>query len=75
MSDVSNKEQVSIVLRFVDSINWIREEFLDFIATDRITGEVLAGKIKDFLTKYGLDFQNCRGQPLICLLDVVSREY
>ena len=58
MSDVSNKEQVSIVIRFVDS-NCIRE---DFILTERVTGEVLACNIKDTLTKYGLDFKNCRGQ-------------
>ena len=62
MSDVSNKEQVSIVIRFVDSSNCIREEFLDFILTERVTGEVLAYNIKDILTKYGLDFKNCRGQ-------------
>ena len=62
MSDVSNKEQVSIVIRFVDSSNCIREEFLDFILTERLTGEVLAYNIKDTLTKYGLDFKNCRGQ-------------
>ena len=62
MSDVSNKEQVSIVIRFVDSSNCIREEFLDFILTERVTVEVLAYNIKDTLTKYGLDFKNCRGQ-------------
>ena len=47
VSDVSNKEQVSIVIRFVDSSNCIREEFLDFILTERVTGEVLACNIKD----------------------------
>ena len=62
VTDTSNKEQVSIVLRFVDSSCDIREEFLEFINTDRITGEVLAGKIKEALTKWGLDFQHCRGQ-------------
>lgn len=62
VSDVSNKEQVSIVLRFVDSCNCIKEEFVDFITTDRITGETLALRIKETLSKYGLDFQNCRGQ-------------
>ena len=40
MSDVSNKEQVSIVLRLVDGSNCIREEFLDFISTERVYGEV-----------------------------------
>ena len=62
VSDVSNKEQVSIVLRFVDGSNCIREEFLDFISTERITGEVLACNIKITLAKYGLELKNCRGQ-------------
>ncbi len=60
--DVACKEQVSIVLRFVDSDCNIQEEFLDFIKVERITGEVLAREIKNVLARYGLDFQNCRGQ-------------
>ena len=47
MVDISNKEQVSIVLRFVDNKCNIREEFLDFRTVERITGEVLAHKIKE----------------------------
>ncbi|SMN02068.1 hypothetical protein SPONN_425 [uncultured Candidatus Thioglobus sp.] len=62
VSDVSSKEQLSIVLRFVDSNRDIREEFVDFVSVERITGEVLAAKIKETLVKYDLDFQNCRGQ-------------
>lgn len=60
--DVACKQQVSIVLRFVDSGCNIREEFLDFIKVERITGEVLAREIKNVLARYGLDLQNCRGQ-------------
>lgn len=62
VSDVSNKEQVSIVLRYVDLSNTIREDFVDFVAVERITGEVLAAKIKDVLAKLGLSLQDCRGQ-------------
>ena len=62
VTDKSGKEQVSIVLRFVDSNDITREEFLDFITTARITGEMLAFRIKETLTKYCLDFQDCRGQ-------------
>ena len=62
VTDVSNKEQVSIVIRFVDVSCNIREEFLEFVTTDRITGEVLANKIKETLVKWGIDFQDCRGQ-------------
>ncbi len=60
--DVACKQQVSIVLRFVDSDCNIQEEFLDFIKVERITGEVLAREIKNVLARHGLDFQNCRGQ-------------
>ena len=59
--DSGNKQQVSIVLRFVlDST--IREEFVDFVSVERITGEVLANKLKEMLEKYGLELGNCRGQ-------------
>ena len=40
----------------------IREEFLDFVTVERITGEVLANKLKDMLVSYGLDIGDCRGQ-------------
>ena len=60
--DVSSKEQVSIVLRFVDNNCIIREEFLDFISTERITGEVLVHAIKELLNRFDLGIQNCRGQ-------------
>ena len=60
--DITCMQQVSIVLRFVDSGRNIREEFLDFIKVERITGEVLAREIKNVLARYGLDLQNCRGQ-------------
>ena len=62
VTDISMKEQLSFVIRFVDNNCCIREEFLDFIYTDRITGEVLATKIKDALLRYGIQFENCRGQ-------------
>ena len=44
--DVARKEQVSVVLRFVDHIRLI------FLTVDRITGEVLAKKL------WCLDFSN-----------------
>ena len=40
----------------------IREEFLDFISTERITGVVLAYAIKESLNQFDLDIQNCREQ-------------
>ena len=49
-------------MRFVDDTDTIREEFVDFVTVDRITGEVLAAKLKEMLVTYGLDFRGCRGQ-------------
>lgn len=60
--DVAGKQQVSIVLRFVDDKDIIREELVDFFNVDRITGEVLASKIRETLVKYNLNLSDCRGQ-------------
>ena len=40
----------------------IREEFLDFRCTDRITGQVISSLILEKLEQWGLDISNCRGQ-------------
>ena len=40
----------------------IREEFLDFRCTDRITGQVISSLILEKLEQWGLDILNCRGQ-------------
>ena len=62
------------MLRFVDSACDIREEFLEFVNTDRITGQVLASKIKQALSKWGLDLQNCRGQGYDGATNMLSAE-
>jgi hypothetical protein len=51
-----------MVLRLVGQKNTIREEFVDFIEVDRITGESLAKAINDKISSYGLEIQNCRGE-------------
>ena len=40
----------------------IREEFVDFITVERITGESLSTAILEQLDRWGLDIMNCRGQ-------------
>ena len=45
VTDCSNLEQLSVVLRFVDANKQIREEFLDFITVERITGESLSAAL------------------------------
>ena len=62
-SDISNKEQLSFCLRFVDSNNDIREKFLKFIHCDEgVTGRNLFEAVPNTLSEFGLDFMNCRGQ-------------
>ena len=61
-SDVAMKEQLSLVLRFVDKDHNVREEFIKYCLCEKLTGEALANLILDEIKKLGLDIQNCRGQ-------------
>ena len=61
--DISNKEQQSLVLRFVDENNEIREEIICFLHCDSgLSGELLAKLIMDKTHKLGLSVDKCRGQ-------------
>lgn len=62
VSDVSNKEQVAIAVRYVGSDDRIQEKFLDFKHAERTTGVVLADVIQSAFKSYGLDLNYCRGQ-------------
>ena len=62
VSDVAGFEQLSIVLRFVDTQCNIREEFVDFLEVERITGAVIAGAILKKIEMYGLNIADFRGQ-------------
>ena len=63
-TDVSNKEQLTICLRYVDEHDKIHEEFIEFVHCDRgITGAALADKIVHSLKdKHGLNMYGLRGQ-------------
>ena len=62
-ADCSNKEQLPLVLRFVDATKSIREEFVDFILCDTGTsGIAIADKILAALEGYGLNVSYLRGQ-------------
>jgi hypothetical protein len=61
--DLSNKEQMSIVLRYLDPKFVIQEKFVGFVhLKDGMTGEAIANAILSFLARFGLDIMNCRGQ-------------
>ena len=64
VSDCSNKEQMPLVLRYVDEKGEICERFIKFIhCDDGIKGKALADKIVNcVVNELGLDIKNCRGQ-------------
>lgn len=63
VADVSNTEQMSIVLRYVDSQCEIKEEFIAFTSCKSgTTGEALSENILSVLRRHGLDIDLLRGQ-------------
>ena len=62
-TDVANKEQLPLVIRFVDKSGMIREEFLEFVLCNTSTSEqAIADKIKFTLEKLTHDLNDLRGQ-------------
>ena len=48
-SDVANKEQLSLILRFVDQAGLVREEFISFFGEYGTTGEAVSNLITNAL--------------------------
>jgi len=62
-ADVSNKENLSIVLRFVDKNQTIREEFVGFhLCEEGTTGQAIKDLILTAVANLGLSMNDCRGQ-------------
>jgi hypothetical protein len=62
-TDCANKEQMPIVVRYVDPNRVINERFIKFVSCDTgMTGLALAKNIEDTLEEVGLPLENCRGQ-------------
>lgn len=62
-SDSSHREQMSLVLRFVDSKMDIREEFIAFLHCKwGLSGAQLSKLILDYLHELTLSISDCRGQ-------------
>ncbi|XP_073015775.1 uncharacterized protein [Primulina eburnea] len=60
--DVSNKEQMAIILRFVDAHGFLRERFFQIVHVHDTTAATLKKEICDVLTRYNLEIHNMRGQ-------------
>ena len=65
VTDSSNKEQLSVVLRYVDpDDSSIREDLVTFLeCVSGITGQTLADKMLGFFQSHGVDPNKLRGQP------------
>uniref|UniRef100_A0A8C2PTZ0 DUF4371 domain-containing protein n=1 Tax=Cyprinus carpio TaxID=7962 RepID=A0A8C2PTZ0_CYPCA len=59
--DVSKKEQISVVLRYIHNDD-IYEEFLDFVPADGLDAESLLVTVKGALAKFNIDKNACVGQ-------------
>ncbi|XP_027109392.1 uncharacterized protein [Coffea arabica] len=60
--DRSKREQMAIVLRFVDKQGYIRERFFDIVHAHETNSLTLKKEICDVLSRHNLSVQNIRGQ-------------
>nr|XP_027082388.1 zinc finger MYM-type protein 1-like [Coffea arabica] len=60
--DRSKREQMAIVLRFVDKQGYIRERFFDIVHVHETNSLTLKKEICDVLSRHNLSVQNIRGQ-------------
>ena len=67
MTDVANREQLSIVIRYVDSETLtVREDLVGFFECDTgISGRDLADKIVNKLTEFGLIWHTSVGRLMM----------
>ena len=61
-TDISNKEQLALCLRWVDEIFNIHEDFLEFYEPDNIKSDTIVSAIRDVLLRTQISLDNCRGQ-------------
>ena len=61
-TDISNKEQLTLCLRWVDEIFNIHEDFLGFYELENIKSDTIVLAIRDVLLRTQILLDNCRGQ-------------
>ncbi|KAH9779331.1 TTF-type domain-containing protein [Citrus sinensis] len=70
--DESNKEQMAIVLRYVDCDGYIRERFFEVVNVMETTAVTLKKEICNVLARYDLLVENIRGQGCMAFLLVLG---
>ena len=61
-TDISNREQLVICLRWVDEKLLVHEEMVGLYQIDNTCAETIANSIKDVLLRLNISIQKCRGQ-------------
>ena len=61
-TDTSNKEQLTICIRWIDKHQEVSEDFLGFFNIPGTGAETIVSVIKDVLLKLQLSLAYCRGQ-------------
>ncbi|XP_061370261.1 uncharacterized protein LOC133312978 [Gastrolobium bilobum] len=69
-SDVSKKEHMAIVLRFVDKDGFIRERFFGLVHVEDTRAKTLKQGLCNSLRHHNLDVQNIRGQVELAICEV-----
>ncbi|XP_057803144.1 uncharacterized protein LOC131018438 [Salvia miltiorrhiza] len=60
--DESKREQMAIILRFVDKDGFVRERFFDIVHVEDTKAATLKNKISEVLSYHNLSIQSIRGQ-------------
>lgn len=60
--DVAKREQMALILRFVDKGGVLQERFFDLIHVENTRSLTLKNKLTYVLSNHGFDIQNLRGQ-------------
>ncbi|XP_062592729.1 52 kDa repressor of the inhibitor of the protein kinase-like [Saccostrea cucullata] len=61
VSDVSNKEQLGLVIRYLEDDVPV-ERFVEYVVCESVTGEALSEQIIKTISSLGLDMNKCRSQ-------------
>ena len=73
-TDISNQEQLSFCIRWVDKFLPAHEELLGFYEVPNIKSETLVKVIKDILLRFQLSLQLCRGQFFGVAIQIFKEE-
>jgi hypothetical protein len=61
-ADVSGKEQMAVVLRYVDKLGLIKERLIGVVHVSETSASCLKSNIDSLFAKYGLSMTQVRGQ-------------